>query len=436
MGISTHYTSNSTTALLYILENIVKDTKKSPIELVNDMCININAKRTIENNNTNYEYVDIDLMLKRQKVIVTIDKLDYMIDANSTEDCRVVMCDLRPILNLNICYRNRSILPQKDTNADLQALEMFNADGHLTIYGLVKLMSNNICTYSHKFSLKELEVMHNLRTKEFIQFSRNLLNHLMPENMHSDRSFFSPTELSYSKQDMTIKFFRYFNSLTNVTAAASRDSRSFNTVNRPHLKDIIYERPSNMSRDYFIQPRYAGYRVVINTTERVTRVYNIHCEYIQSLLIHELFNRHSTFEAILLPNSNNEPKSWRYCGQKSHKVHTKDYYFIVVVDVLRYRNELLIDKPFELRAKYISRIKGTNVIHAETICPESGQDSWTQLYKRYKNSNSQFYPIDGIVLRHKKSTAAKAPYQYRFPKHLLFNINTLTNQCLEGNIVV
>lgn len=148
-------------------------------------------------------------------------------------------------------------------------------------------------------------------------------------------------------------------------------------------------------------------------------------------MIREAFIKHSTFEAILLPKCNDEPKSWRYC-QKSHMVHTKDYYFIIIVYFLRYRNELLIDKPFEVRSKYIDQIKGTNVISAETTSPGTPHDIWTMLYRKYKNSNSKRYPIDGIVLRHRKSTVSKAPYQYRFPKNLLFNIDTMSKYNVDG----
>lgn len=242
-----------TMALLYILENVIKDSKLSPVELINNESNGGGTKKRSNSQHDATDTTDTATVRKRQKFFLNLHKQNYVIDSQSSDNS-IVFCDLQPTLNLQACSRDKNKLHSKNTNDDLRTLEMFNADGALTIYGFVKMMTNSVCNFVHEFSLCEREVMHNLRTKEFIKFSKNLLNHLMPDNLHSDRLFVNPTEISYTIPDLILKFFRFFNSLTNVTAAASRDAQSFNTVNRPYLKDI-YERPSNMYREYYIQPR-------------------------------------------------------------------------------------------------------------------------------------------------------------------------------------
>lgn len=121
---------------------------------------------------------------------------------------------------------------------------------------------------------------------------------------------------------------------------------------------------------------------MVNTTAIVTRVYNIHGEYLQLLLRNEQFNAHTIFEAIFLPhldrNANSRPvlqnlRLWRYCGQQSDRVYLKNYYAIVVVDMLRYKKIVLLDKPFETRLKYIKLICNQNVMPADMVHGRTGQ---------------------------------------------------------------
>lgn len=430
-------------SLLYILEHVVRDNKSDPVEITayNDDEIPIKRRKMTSPLPPSSETTTpstTDGPLRRKTCTIVNSSSIFMIGQPAHG---VILCDLQPSLRLQSFERDYRILPVLN-----RAMEIMTntANGRLTVYGLLKMMSQSQSLDeiidTNSLTLDEFEVLNNIRTKQYTQFANNLLYHLLPDSSHVERCNYTPPNSKFGEMDLSSKFHTYYQSFERATLTAPREARLFYTTNQLHCA-TIYERPADLDSVYYLQPRYSGYYVIVNTTGRVNKVYNRHCEYIQALLIEEEFSKHSTFVAVLLPKSREPtpvPKSWRYSGLKTDRVHRKNYYFIVIVDVLRFRDTLLIDRPFKERQKYITMIKGVNVIHAATIAPNGldVSDAWSRHQHQHAEASSQLYHIDGVVLRHKNSTAVKPPNQFRFSKSLLHIIDTQANVRLYGDCSV
>lgn len=137
----------------------------------------------------------------------------------------LVLCNVQPTLRLQLCERDRLVMPaQLSVNVELAE----HIDGRLTVFGLVKLMSScrQMFIDYKRFSFQELEVLYNLRTKQYTQFSTNLLNHLLPCNMHKNRHVVN-TRSSTEDVDLPSNFLKFYNSFRDITSAASRDYHFF-----------------------------------------------------------------------------------------------------------------------------------------------------------------------------------------------------------------
>lgn len=293
-----------TAALLFCMENITKSYKSSTLRVKTEP----SCQSTKDLNNRD-DKIDDDVRLME-------------IDESTTRPQRgVVLCCTRPTLRLKRCERDYANLPNfRDTTDVTAGRDRFN---NLTIFGLIRMMQNTNATTAFEdvasCTVYERIAMHNLRTRAYTQFSQNLLHQLLPEHMQQSRHEASSANGRMTESNdggcsdesgMHVKFLQFYESLCNDGASLQREARTFRQLNRPRPTHV-HEKPSNM-HDYYVQPRYVGYNVVINATKTNTRTYNRYGELLHSVLYQKRFPTHATFEAIIVPlDESGRPRSWR-----------------------------------------------------------------------------------------------------------------------------
>lgn len=421
-----------TAALLFCMENITKSYK------TNTLTIKTETPAQLTGNLNHLEkYNDV--------------RLTEINEFTTLPQPGVVLCCMRPTLRLQQCERDYINLPNfKDMLNVTAERDQF---GDLTIFGLIRMLQTRSTTLDDNetsCTVYERIVMHNLRTQMYTQFSQNILHHLLPEHMQQPRH----EALSENNRTMTsdnnescmhMKFIQFYESIYNVDMPIHQESRTFRQINRPRPV-YIYEKPANLY-DYYVQPRYVGYNVVINATKTNTRTYNRYGELLHSVLYQKKFPLHATFEAMLVPlDESGRPRSWRYSRSPNTRasilkpastvmgcsgIMTCQNFILYVVDVFRVRDKLLINEPFHKRIRYARLLECENVYVCNTCYGyDRGHVLWDTLERGHNDlvTLDPFAPINGIVLRGKNDIAVRKSKQYVFSSNVIYNFqkNALT----------
>jgi len=283
-------------ALLFVLENVIKNNKAETLTFEKTGNKHDDGSCTTESIVSKTGCYK-DHIIHQNRNTYTDD-----IEESTNEQYHVVRCATRPTLSLQRCIRDFKILPILMDNE----IETSDGVGNLTILGLVKLMQNDnkYNTSKHKHSELEIIVMHNLRTRGYAQFAKNILNYLLPETMQRDRYTVSARGTNGNlladtcrEDSLSVRFLQFYESIVNcnnndnrydfgpntgcdVAPVMVRESRTFRTINRPRPIEA-FKAPENLERDYYVQPRYVGYHVVVNSTNTETRAYNRYSELLQ-----------------------------------------------------------------------------------------------------------------------------------------------------------
>jgi len=439
-------------ALLFILENVIKSNKAETLTY---------EKKEHKHDDELCTTESLDSQTERYKYKSTYQCGDSGTDNSKKfpkeKYCTTVPCATRPTLRLQRCVRDLNILPKiSDTE-----IETSDGDGNLTIFGLVKIMQNDNKYDPSKYKHSELEivVMHNLRTRGYAQFANNILNNLLPEAMQRDRYTVSARGTNGNlladtcrEDGLSVRFLQFYESIANcnnnnndscyyntgqkiqcdATTMTTRESRTFRTMNRPRPIDA-YTAPENLESDYYVQPRYVGYNVVVNSTTTETRAYNRYGELLQNLLYKKQINAHVTFEAVLLPlDERGNQRSWRYVrtGDKTNSgcggILSAEHFVIIIVDVLRVNDVMLVDLPYKERMRYAQSLaKNTDNVTVAKTCSGSNATHLSTLLERKHHDDGfdMFSPINGIMYRKKTSVAKIPPVQYLFSQSVLYNFH-------------
>lgn len=413
-----------TAALLFILENIARSYKTDTLTTVTDRRDekpnDLNASGRIENESNTTLIGNVRLT---------------EIDENTTvAEHGIVLCSIKPTLCLKPCEYDYRILPDINDSNDVTASH--DKLGNLTVFGLIKIMQS--ARDYETCNVHERIVMHNLRTKQYTQFSQNVLYLLFPEHMQQSRYSAPSTILingNGNENGMHVKYMQYYESFYTSTATATHDSRTFRYANRPRAARVYGKSSISSGTDkLYVQPRYAGYNIVVNATNHSTRTYNRHGELLQSVLYQKRFPQHATFEAVLMPaDERGEPRSWRYVRHTENGgsnapvnrtgIATCQNFILFVVDVFRIRNRLLIDEPFSKRIQYARLLKCENVRVADTRTGIKGVELWDAMERQhYINPVLDcFAPINGVFLRHDDDKPSARSRQYIFSSNVIYS---------------
>lgn len=426
-----------TAALLFCLENVTKSYK------ANTLTINTEpSNRSSDNIN---DLGDVRLM---------------EIDESTTKpEPGVVLCCIRPTLRLNRCTYDRENLPNfKNLTNVTDKRDQF---GNLTIFGLIEILQTpNAIETNSTCTIYERIVMHNLRTRSYTQFSQNVLHQLLPEHMQQSRhetpAMNNCTMTAFDQNNessMHVKFLQFYESLYNDPTTESskrqmmqRESRTFRQINRPRPVQI-YEKPANLIDGYYVQPRYVGYNVVINSTKTTTRAYNRYGELLHSVLYLKRFPVHATFEAIIMPlDESGRCRSWRYVRPDNRTgtnastvpgIMTCQNFIVYVIDVFRIRDKLLVNEPFYRRIRYARLLECQNVYACNTCGGDQAVVLWDTLERQHDTSTAvldPFAPVNGIMLHGKNDTAVGRHRQYIFSANVIYNfqknaLNRVSGDC-------
>ncbi|CAH0393286.1 unnamed protein product [Bemisia tabaci] len=399
-----------TAALIYLLENVGKTNKLNafdPIELP------FKQERTGESRaviTPRYNFAQ-SVTIKLTRVMKTTDNLP---DLNELGKIRMA-----------------------------SATDTHDQNGKLTIIGLLRMITDELYVSAsqteesndtsvtatrgifNSLNLNERIAAHNLSTNDYGRFLANIVNHLLPDEMHRDRNRVARLE---EEPSITRKFLKFYESMSSLNKSHSRycrnvDPNSFRCTLRPN--NVILTQPidANNLRKYMAEPYYSGIRVVINSTRTETRCYNRYGEPIPGFLHGERFESHATFEAVVLPlDRTGALRSWRYNPRpkwskgakprtRRHTKIEKPDFVLKVVDVFRFEDGVLYDTPFEKRVDFIERIGGRLI-----QCSSYSQDQahLEMLERDHRSSLDPFHPITGIMYRRCDSSYDEKPLIFKF----------------------
>lgn len=348
--------------------------------------------------------------------------------ANGTDDerhfpSRSYETAVRPTLNLTRVTVTRQLTPST-LDGEAYIYDTRDAAGNLTVMGLLHVVRD--CA-NERLTLEERVAIHNLRTHYYTRFVDNVRYFLLPDDMQADRNEFGTVDA----RSVTEKFLHYYRSLTAGDASlyygGYTNPKSFRYITRPVLRRID-RRPVDSDNDYVVQPLYQGHRVVINCNERETRCYNCYGELLQGFMYNARFTVNATFEAIVLPlDRDGRMRSWRYGAHNNDKAHR----VVVVVDVFRIDHRIMVDSPFVERAAHITSVGGTHV-HV----PPPTECTWESLERAYYRRTDLYDPIVGVVLRRGQDTCAEPPRAYRFNMTTCYDFLTNRVHRLAGSVAL
>lgn len=256
----------------------------------------------------------------------------------------------------------------------------------------------------HSIYIKLL--IHNIGTKNYGELLNSINFQLFTENLQQDRNN------SYAlKTSMASKYLQFYNML-NCYAFQDFDPRRFRFMVMPRSRRI-YERIDNQ-HEYLIQPLYQGFYVVVYGNKNETRFYNRYGELLAGFGYNVRMNVSATFIGIVLPvDKLGNVRSWRYW-------YYRHSFIVYIVDVLRYEQTMLIDRPT------IERLKYSKMIESTCICSiDNGATSWNQIESNYIQNEDVYDPIIGVVLRNPNDYANVTPLEYRFNIKYCFDLRTM-----------
>lgn len=232
-------------------------------------------------------------------------------------------------------------------------------------------------------------LLHNLATSAYKKLVSNVINMLSPEHRQSDRN-----EPNYTLRSAVKCALNYYDGLHfRKIIQENQDPKTFRFIRRPP-HTLLLKKLVDCS-DYFVQPLYQGFSVVICSTNSSTRVFSRHGELMQGLLYKTRFTENCSFEAVLLPTNNaGEFRSWRFwefCAD----------YGVFIVDVFRFQNEMLTHLPFYKRAQYIKKIFGVKVVDERAL-------------EKNMNSSDLLCPVVGIIYRHRLNLCDEPVKEFRY----------------------
>lgn len=280
---------------------------------------------------------------------------------------------------------NKEIMTTERAITTTQPFIKNDYNKHCLLLDVITKFKNN----NTNFSLKERILLNNIATTKYQKFLKDVSSNFFPEFLQINRNENEMQTCTTIYQ----KFLHYIHFLNCRLDTININPRKFRYITRP--KPIRIDVTPINSEKYIIQPLYQGYRLIINSNGNNTvHCYNIYGELINALntTLNSVKIRNATFEAILLPKINNTNQSWKIWNFKTD-------FALVVVDVFRIEQIMLVDLPYYKRNRFISQLSQDS--HIEYTAPNLTLDEIKSC------SNNIFHPIKGIVFREKEGSISK-----------------------------
>lgn len=363
--------------LIYLLENVVTSSKRTPI------CLDDNLIKY------NPEEFMCDMLL-----IIT-DLPTIRLERGTYED-----------ETTDVFWNNESNSNDIDDDFEIEAM-------------LSHFRSNNyLINSSTPKDLRFKVLNHNIGTQHYKTILSQIVSLLFNDNYQTDRN-----EQKIDDSSVVAKFLQFYKTMT-FKQGDDNDVRNFRNIiiSKPTR---IFDRDLISSQLHIVQPLYQGLHVVVYSSPSETKCYTRFGTLLPGLAQSVRCSEPCTFEAVILPVDRfKNVRCWRYWQFKSS-------YILYVVDVFRYKQTILTTTPFKNRMMYIDLItkNNQNVLHSSYAT----ENTWISIENEYIKTRDMYAPVVGVVLRDPNHTFS-AQDERQNSKAFYFNI-LVSFHILESKII-
>lgn len=288
-----------------------------------------------------------------------------------------------------------------------------------------ELMSNIRLKRIDDTNILERIVTHNLGTKHYREILTTISYLLLTAEQQASRNDVHDANLSHVSQFMN------FYKIIHYHHTNDFDPRGFRSLVMPKMRRVytrnyneIYAHSQRPPNRVIVQPLYQGMHLIVYSSPNETKCYTRSGELCTGLCYDLRCKVNCTFEAVLLPvDSFGMVRSWRYWAFR----HT---FIMYVVDVLRYEQHVLTNRPQHIRLRYIDAIVCGNV---QILKIPKKYRKWRTIEERYTRHKDMYDPIVGVVLRNGDSIIdgqiENIPVEFRF--NILYAFDLLEQKIID-----
>lgn len=327
----------------------------------------------------------------------------------------IQLIEQKTTVEYKICKRPTFTLSQ----AENVNLKVRNIDSHKKVSGAI-----NLIDFIHLYKTTPYEnlpnnckiLLHNLGTTQYKRFCINVASMMLEHSQTNRNEFIRIDEKLEEKFLQYYKYFNYDNILKEIPS-----SYNFCNIIRPPNQRLYDKMPEELIENYFIQPFYKGFRVVINVNNGVVQCFNRYGKIIQKFLYGlKLDNKHVTFEAVVLSFDGIKPRAWTHWSYRKK-------FIVIITDIFRLNEKMLLKLAYSERMKYLHKITGTNVEHVS---------NFPDVNKIYNlNMALDFFnPIVGVVYKAKYKNCAESHIEYKFPMVHYFDYFSNSIKHFDGSV--
>ncbi|AYP97900.1 GrBNV gp48-like protein-like protein [Mauternbach virus] len=289
----------------------------------------------------------------------------------------------------------------------------------INITSIMNKLRNNNINISGKY---EKVLNHNLGTQKYASLLSNIQYLLFNDNFQMDRNDVNGKQNTQSKVEQFLQFYKNL----SFSQTIDNDPRNFhflvipkarrypiNELHRWSAKENLILRQKNKqqtdkdnmlaSSNYIYQPYFHGLHLIVYSSPTETKCYNRFGDLYPNFAYNIRSREPCTFEAIILPLDNyKNTRSWRYWQ------HRNDW-LMYIVDVYRYKQDILLNTSFEERITYAKYIANGVKIH---LIPDN-LNTIDGIYKQYEKNRDIYDSIIGVYRRNRKHILCEKTLQQR-----------------------
>ncbi|ATY70188.1 GrBNV gp48-like protein [Tomelloso virus] len=397
--------------LLYLLENVSTSTNRVPVQLP-DSLINYCPEKW--QNDCILELCD-DRSIRLERGVYENENVDIFWN----DGCGLMGNQLKPQIaqqfeNANGCDAKTSI--EKLNNADNYASDFPIDDlfSYIRCKNIIQLSNDDDDDDEKGVAFKILN--HNIGTRVYKTLLNQIENLLLNDNYQDDRN-----EQRVESSSIVTKFMQFYTTM-NFKQRIDNDARNFRNLILARPKRIVDRQLMSATGEYFVQPLYQGFHVIVYSTPMETKCYSRYGELQVGLGYALRCPVPCTFEAIILPiDRYGNVRCWRYWQYRSG-------YVIYVVDVYRYKQTILLHIPFEERLPYVDLVLRSD---KSGILQNAPVDTWSNIESAYNERQDLYDPIVGVYLRQKNQTVLTLERPKAFYFNILFSFDIMKEQIVD-----
>jgi len=238
---------------------------------------------------------------------------------------------------------------------------------------------------------------HNIGTFSYASLLTNIRYLLFNDNFQLNRNDINGRQ---NNQTLIEQFLLFYKNLT-FSQTIDNDPRNFHFLVVPQPRQFptielnYWQSDNNLGNDasnFIYQPYFHGIHLVVYSSPTETKCFNRFGDLYANFAYNLRSKEPCTFEAVILPtDSYGNTRSWRYWQYRQN-------WRMYIVDVYRYKQMVLLSKPFEERIIYAKKIANGN----EILSIPDNLKSIDYLFKEYRKNKDIYDSIIGIYRRHRK----------------------------------